>query len=522
MLDTQPPRPPDPGVPVDVRPGDLGGPGSELEHVADIWAADAAAARAAAELAVWIAQLARRRRIDRQQADVEVGPAGRPGRDTLDRRPPCLADVSETFVPELALIRGCTEAEAAALAVESLVLVERLPEVWSALYAGRIDRRRAAVLADLLGEVIPEVAARVLAVVLPGAGARPAPALRERTRRVLARIDADALDRRRRAAAARAQVRVQAMDEGLSAFIAEMPTPAAHACADAVARYADLLRAGGDDRPIGVLRAQVTRDLILRPWDTTRPPVTAHLTIHAARPALDPAAEHQPAAEINGAVVTAAQCRELLAQLDMLGLRPAPRGGSTTVAVHDPADGALLAVATRAQLARAAGAPRRHRRRRGPDREVDTATSPRSDSATPRPADTATDAPPDGPGLRPPPPTPRYRPTAAQRRFIRARDRRCRWPGCRRPPARHDLDHVRPHADGGPTACTNLCCLCRTHHRIKTFARHWHVDLLPDGRLLVRTPTGLTRISTPPGCSLDPEPDPPWLDETAPPDPRAG
>jgi hypothetical protein len=175
-------------VPVDLRPADLLGSGSELECVADIWAADATAARAAAELAAWIAQLARRRRIDRQRDAAEFDPAGRPGRDTLDRRPPCLADVSETFVPELALIRGCTEAEAAVLAVESLVLVERLPEVGSELYAGRIDRHRAAVLADLLGEVAPQTAAAVPAAVLPGAGARTAPALRERTRRVLARV----------------------------------------------------------------------------------------------------------------------------------------------------------------------------------------------------------------------------------------------------------------------------------------------------------------------------------------------
>jgi hypothetical protein len=531
VLDTQPPRPPETGDPVLVRPADLLGPGGELECVADIWAADARAARAAAELAVWVAQLARRRRIDRQQIESEFGAAGRPGREAIDRRPPCLADVSETFVPELALVRGCTEAEAAVLAVESLLLVERLPDVWSELYEGRIDRRRAAVLADLLGEVTPETAAAVLAIVLPGAGARTAPQLRERTRRALARIDADALERRREAAARRADVRVRPVDEGLSAFVAEMPTPDAHACADAVRRYAELLRAGGDDRPIGVLRAQVTRDLILRPWDTTRPPVTAQLTVHADLPALDPAAADQPAAEITGQVVTAAHCRELLARLDMLGLRPAPRGGSTTLAVHHPATGALLAVATRAELARAAGATRSRRRRRAPGRGVDsstrrhadTATQPSADAATGRPADgPGLTRPSDGPGLRPPPPTSRYRPTAAQRRFTAARDRRCRWPGCRRPPARHDLDHVRPHADGGPTACSNLCCLCRTHHRIKTFAKHWHFDLLRDGRLPVRTPTGLTRLSAPPGYVADPEPDPPWLDETCPPDLQDG
>jgi Domain of unknown function (DUF222) len=501
---------------VAVRPADLmGAADTELECLADIWAADARAARAAAELAVWIAQLARRRRIERRRD--EFGPRGAPGRDAVDRRPPCLADVSETFVPELALIRGCTEAEAAILAVESLVLVERLPTVWAELYAGRIDRRRAAVLADLLGEVCPATAAAVLARVLPGAGASTAPQLRERTRRVLARIDAEALERRRKAAARRAGVRVQPVDEGLSAFVAELPTAEAHACFDAVRRHADAQRAGGDDRPIGVIRAGVVRDLILRPWDTTRPPVTAHLTIHADLPALDPAGADQPAAEISGEVVPAAHCRELLEQLGILGLGRAPRGGSVQLAVHDPATGRLLAVATRAELRRAVTGTRRRRRRR----EVDTSTRRPVASPTSARVDRATSPRVDGPGLVPPPPTSRYRPTAAQRRFVRTRDRRCRWPGCRRPPVRHDLDHARPHADGGPTACWNLCCLCRTHHRIKTFAPGWAFHLLPDGRLAVRTPSGLTRISTPPGLHPDPEPDPPWLDETAPPDPTA-
>jgi hypothetical protein len=42
-------------------------------------------------------------------------------------------------------------------------------------------------------------------------------------------------------------------------------------------------------------------------------------------------------------------------------------------------------------------------------------------------------------------------------------------PGCRRRAGRCDLDHVIAHGDGGPTACWNLCCLCRRHHRIMTF-----------------------------------------------------
>jgi hypothetical protein len=184
---------------------------------------------------------------------------------------------------------------------------------------------------------------------------------------------------------------------------------------------------------------------------------------------------------VNGEVVTAAQCREILEELDMLGVRAAPAGGCVQVAIGDPVTGRLVAVATRGELRRAGG------RRRGP-------------------------------GLRRPAAAPGYRPTAAQRRFLEVDDRHCRMPGCRRRPGRCDLDHVIPHGGGGPTECWNLCCLCRRHHRIKTFARGWSFELLDDRRLIVRTPSGVSRVSVPPGWCYDAEPDPPWLDEEAPPD----
>jgi hypothetical protein len=97
-------------------------------------------------------------------------------------------------------------------------------------------------------------------------------------------------------------------------------------------------------------------------------------------------------------------------------------------------------------------------------------------------------------------------------------DRHCRMPGCRRRVGRCDIDHVIPRGAGGQTECWNLCCLCRRHHRIKTFARGWSFELLDDRRLIVRTPSGVSRVSVPPGWCYDAEPDPPWLDEEAPPD----
>jgi hypothetical protein len=101
-----------------------------------------------------------------------------------------------------------------------------------------------------------------------------------------------------------------------------------------------------------------------------------------------------------------------------------------------------------------------------------------------------------------PPQTESYAPTAAQRRWGSARDHGCRHPGCRNRVGWTDLDHVIPHAEGGRTDCDNLCCLCRRHHRLKTHAPGWMFHLDADGALLVTTPTGVTRVSRPPGSHL--------------------
>ena len=104
----------------------------------------------------------------------------------------------------------------------------------------------------------------------------------------------------------------------------------------------------------------------------------------------------------------------------------------------------------------------------------------------------------DRPGLGPPPPTPGYRPGARLDRFLRARDRRCRFPGCRaRVPRGGELDHDRPYPDG-PTSAANLAGYCTPHHRGKHQAPGWRHELAPDGTLTVTTPTGLVAVTTPP------------------------
>ncbi|MGO1920835.1 MAG: HNH endonuclease signature motif containing protein [Microbacterium sp.] len=83
--------------------------------------------------------------------------------------------------------------------------------------------------------------------------------------------------------------------------------------------------------------------------------------------------------------------------------------------------------------------------------------------------------------------TDRYRPTAEMRRYLRARDGRCRFPGCAASVQSCDLDHNDEYSRGGATACDNLGHLCRRHHSLKhpdLDARYrWSARQLQGGRI---------------------------------------
>lgn len=83
----------------------------------------------------------------------------------------------------------------------------------------------------------------------------------------------------------------------------------------------------------------------------------------------------------------------------------------------------------------------------------------------------------------------RYRPSAGLRRYLSARDERCRTPGCTRPAHRCDQDHTTAAAIGGATAHDNLAHLCRRHHTLKHHTT-WRVRHLGGGTLQWTSPTG--------------------------------
>ena len=97
------------------------------------------------------------------------------------------------------------------------------------------------------------------------------------------------------------------------------------------------------------------------------------------------------------------------------------------------------------------------------------------------------------------PPERRYLPTAALAWFIRCRDMTCRFPGCDEPAHHCDVDHTIAYP-AGPTQASNLKCLCRKHHLLKTFWG-WRDKQLPDGTVVWTSPRGQT-YTTHPGSRI--------------------
>lgn len=405
--------------------------------------------------------------------DTDDPPPGHPGARRRGAGSP-VPGTSEFLPDELALVLNCSRPFASSVLADAWVLTERMPAVHATVARGALDPWRARVFAEVLGAASDEVITAVVPAVLPEAARLSSGKLRRRLIAAAVAADEEFAEQRRIEAERRVEVRTRPTQDGMSVLTSELPSPIAAAMWSAIDQAAQLARTAGDDRPIGLLRAEAHAAMVLRPASESGPGFTAHVTVLAPLPALRPrggcGVEAGVGPSVDGTPITAAHLRELLEQLSALGVRT-PRGGSITLAITDD-DGALLATVTPAELARLAarGCPAH-----GRDAECGC------------------------PVLTAPAAVEGYHRSAAQDRFLKIRDRTCRHPGCSQPAGRTDADHVVPYDCGGRTGCNNLCCLCRTHHRLKTFARHWRFELLPDGSLRVTTPSGITRTTRPPG-----------------------
>ncbi|WP_374457248.1 HNH endonuclease signature motif containing protein [Nocardioides sp.] len=115
---------------------------------------------------------------------------------------------------------------------------------------------------------------------------------------------------------------------------------------------------------------------------------------------------------------------------------------------------------------------------------------------------------------------PGYEIPARIREQVALRDRTCVFPWCTRPARQADVDHIveydhQAEAEGrpqpGPTTSSNLACLCRFHHRLKTHSA-WTYRMVAPGVVEWTSPHGHRYLRDRTGTSpINPDepPDPP-------------
>jgi hypothetical protein len=502
-------------------------------------AAHHASGRAAARQLRALAEFTRHRPAG--SFDRAPGEPGAASAASRAARPEVLTAVSEWAVDEVATRLHLTGHAAQDLLALAVTLDEQLPATLTALEEGRIGRRHAEVLAELLPLLTdPAVRAQVEARLLARVGSKTPSQLRVAARRAVLSADANAALRRAAAAVRERGVRLYPGKDGTDTLSLAHASPVARACYDALERYAEACRTEGDSRTKQQRMADCLADLVLRPGEHGLPPVQAQLTITAAAATL--LGGDEPG-EVDGEPLPAEVIREIAYAL---GLLPRPTvatssispGGTDTGAVPPSADtqtegvprprGADAGYAgTRRDGAvdapgsdRAAADPEdtsssvEERRAAVADlllarRVTGTTLAARPQVAVTHPLTGALLALTDAAAIRRGDPIGRpgrtlaYRADAAMDRFVRARDRRCRFPGCRARPRRCDLDHQVPYDRGGPTSPCNLCCLCEYHHRLKTLAPGWAMTPVAGGGVRWTLPGGHQVTTHPPAYGTD-------------------
>jgi len=525
VLDEAPAGPVD-GIPIelpDELPAGLRSLRGLLEAGADELAAAKAAylesGRLAAVQARRLAAFAARRPaavLDRP--DEEVGAAAAASRAA---RPRVLTAVSEWAADEVAAALALSGPAAATLLTESVILVEQLPGTLAALEAGVIGWAHARMLTEVLSLLTdPAVRARVEEKLLSRAAGRTVSQLRDSARRAVLRADASVATRRLATAIRDRQVRVFPGRDGMAGLSATLPIPVALACRSALERFAEACRTPDDERTKDQRMVDCFADLILRPGATGLPPVQAQLQIVATAATLTGGDEP---GEIDGEVVPAAVVRELAYALGLLSrpdapadepatvdepataanpvVDPVPAGDASAAGAPSASERAAADLAALLGIRTVAGTALAHPPSIAVVQEISGQLLALTNAGELRRCATA------GTGLGPPPATAGYSPAAALDRFVRARDRRCRFPGCRARAQRCDLDHNTPWP-AGPTSADNLCCLCRHHHRLSHQAPGWSMHRLADGGLQWTTPGGQTLTTYPPAYATD-DPQPP-------------
>ncbi len=446
------------------------------------------------------------RRLSAWQSGIELAAVAELDHRRLrDSGRPGWSRVSEHVAAELAAALVLTGRSADALLGLARDLA-RLPAVRRALLAGLIDRARAVVFAAELA-ALGDCAANAAAVaVLPEAAAMTTGQLRAALRALVHLIDPAAV--RRRMATARADARVEAWQEGSGngALAGRELSPADQVAADRrITAIARALQDAGAAGSLDQLRAAVFSALLAgRDPESLIPAPDPDAAGQGAAPC-GPGGPGWPAgnspaagpgsasggvpvgglAALTGSVHLTLPAATWAGVADLpgeaAGIGPLDAWTSRDLAARLAAGGSLTRWSV--TLLRPDGTAAAHARARaGPGPPGDLAghrawlTRLRFTWLEPGTCSHASQA--TG-----------YRPPSLLSHLVRARNRTCGYPGCRRPAAGCDLDHTIPYEQGGRTCPCNVAPLCRNHHQVKQDPG-WMVTQPEPGTLVWTTPHG--------------------------------
>ncbi|MBC6462603.1 HNH endonuclease signature motif containing protein [Actinomadura sp. HBU206391] len=379
--------------------------------------------------------------------------------------------INEIVTEEVSLALTLTGTSAAGWVCLAEQLAEDLPATGKALVSGRIDLRRAQVIADALRGLPRALAAAVDATIADEASSLTTGQLRHRIRCAVKAADPDAFEGRRRAALRDRSLQLFDNATGTSDLaLRNMTAEDAHAIYNRINAAAQALKADGDDRPIDHLRADLTQRL-LRGLEL---PEAIRVLLMDGIDGMDDRGDRGAPAEHD---------RE-----------PARTDGDTTdpVAAVDRQIAEALAELTDEHLTALLAQARMNGRLDGLALLTAQAAQAMADGLE-EVANTWCRTSGRDPGRHG---HDGYRPPAAMRRLIEHRHPTCVFPTCNARSARCDLDHTRPHGRGGATCRCNLAPLCRRHHRLKQHSR-WRLLQPWPGLLIWITPSGTWHIVTP-------------------------
>jgi len=365
---------------------------------------------------------------------------------------------------------------------DALALAERLPATLAALSAGDVSLSSARAIVEethgLDESLLPTAERQVLA----RAAERTAGQIRAQAKRVVARLDAEALRRRAEQARRERAVRLVPEPDGMATLSAYLPAHQAVAAFGVVDAYARQTGGAGDDRPLDARRADALVDLLLDQFapaesnpaavgDPTRRDDSAEWGREAqpdngAEPPGEPGnvGERDPVSPAGPDPVGAAAPDGVASRRGRVQVRVGVTVGLTTLLGLDQLPGELAGYGPiPAEMARELAAQGTWRRL-----ITDPVTGALLDYGRTR-----------------------YRPPASLTAHLIARDQTCTFPSCRVRADRCDLDHrvpFDPDVGGGDTSEANLAALCRTHHRLKQ-QPGWSVTARPEGTLSWQTPT---------------------------------